>query len=57
MVVVKKRKSHENRLGACKFRRTTSSHEAREANLSEFWFIEINDKFGPIYRDKFDKIR
>ena len=28
MVVIKKRKSHENRLGACKFRRTTSSHEA-----------------------------
>ena len=29
----------------------------REANFSGFWFIAINDKFGPIYRDKFDKIR
>ena len=29
----------------------------REANFSGFSFIAINDKFGPIYRDKFDKIR
>ena len=29
----------------------------REANFSGFPFIAINDKFGPIYRDKFDKIR
>ena len=29
----------------------------REANFLGFWFIAINDKFGPIYRDKFDKIR
>ena len=27
----------------------------REANFSGFWFIAINDKFGPIYIDKFDK--
>ena len=29
----------------------------REANFSGFLFIAINDKFGPIYRDKIDKIR
>ena len=29
----------------------------REANFSGFRFIAINDKFDPIYRDKFDKMR
>ena len=29
----------------------------REANFSGLRFIAINDNFGPIYCDKFDKIR
>ena len=39
------------------FLRLQLSVLSREANFSGFRFIAINDKFGPIYRDKFDKIR
>ena len=36
---------------------STPSNGNREANFSGFRFIPINDKFGPIYRGKFNKIR